>query len=392
MPADLVQWVLTDTVQSDTWLDAFTATSAQLPEHHAAAPWKITKRTLHGGVREGIDLIEIDNGELSLELLPTRGMNVWRGHYRGLRLGWDAPIHGPVHPALVRPEARGGLGWLDGFDEWICRCGLGWNGPPGDDRGQRLTLHGRISNQPAHFVGIRVQLSPPYTLQVVGRLQEASLFDQKLHLTTILSTTPGSNRFTIHDLVENRSAVPAELQLLYHCNFGPPLLGAGSKVHVPAKLIAPRDARASEFITQYDHYPEPSAGFQELVNYYEPIAGASGRSLALLHDAAGTRACAIRYDTRSLPHFIVWKNLDRVSEGYVTGLEPSTNFPNFKTIERTQGRVVPMAPGQKWDTLVEFEIHDTKPAVERVLDEIAKLQGRTPPQVLLAPNPAWGGS
>jgi hypothetical protein len=392
MAADYVQWVLTDIVHGDIWLDSFQATAHQLPEHHAVTPWKVTKRTLQGGVRHGVDHIELDNGALRLEILPTRGMNVWRGHYHGIRLGWDAPFHGPVHPSLVRPESRSGLGWLDGFDEWICRCGLGWNGPPGDDRGQRLTLHGRIANQPAHFVGIRVGLTPPYPIQIVGRLEEAAFFGQKLHLTTVLTTTPGSHRFTIQDVVENRSAQVAELQLLYHCNFGPPLLEAGSQVHVPAKLIAPRDARAAEFIAQHSTYADPSAGFAERVNYYQPLADVQGRSLALLHNAAGTQGCALRYGNKTLPWFIVWKNLDLPSEGYVTGLEPSTNFPNFKAIEREQGRVVQLAPGQHWEATVEFEVHDTPEGVHRLKEEIATLQGKTPPQVLAQPNPRWGGS
>ena len=42
---------------------------------------------------------------------------------------------GPVHPKFVDLSVRGGLGWLTGFDEWLCRCGLAWNGPPGDDDG-----------------------------------------------------------------------------------------------------------------------------------------------------------------------------------------------------------------------------------------------------------------
>jgi hypothetical protein len=388
--ADYVQWVLTDIVHGDKWLDTFSTSSNQIPEHHDVTPWKITKRTLQGGVRHGVDLIELDNGAWRLDILPTRGMNVWRGEYRDVRMGWQAPFHGPVHPSLVRPETRGGLGWLDGFDEWICRCGLAWNGPPGDDNGQRLTLHGRIANQPAHFVGVRVQVTPPHMLHIVARLQETSFFGQKLHLTTVLTTTPGSNRFTIHDLVENRSSLPAELQLLYHCNFGPPLLGEGSRVRVPAKLIAPRDARAAEHIAHHENYAAPTPGFQELVNYYQPLADARGRSLGLLHDAAAEKACAVRFDTKSLPWFIVWKNTDALTEGYVTGLEPSTNFPNFKPVERNQGRVVNLAPGEKWETLLEFEAHTDKPGVERLIQEVATLQGRTKPEVMPKPNKAWG--
>lgn len=391
MSAETVQWVLTDTVHAEKWLDTWSMTSHQLPGHHPTAAWKIEKRTMHGGKRHGVDLIELDNGALKLSILPTRGMSVWRGQYREMRLGWDAPIHGPVHPQWVRLEERGGLGWLDGFDEWICRCGLAYNGPPGNDNGQTITLHGRIANTPAHFVGVRIHQAPPYTIEIVGRLQETSLFGDNLHLTTVLSTTPGSNQFTIHDLVENRSSKSAEMQLLYHCNFGPPLLGVGSLVKVPAIQIAPRDAHAASFMDQYESYPAPTAGLAESVNYYQPRTDAAGNSLALLHNADATQACAVRYNTRKLPWFIVWKNPGALQDGYVTGLEPATGFPNFRTHERTQHRIVKLAAGASWDSKLTLEVTDQPADVERLVKEVAQLQGSIPPIVLDKPDPLWSG-
>src|SRR5262245_23667327 len=153
-------WTLTD-VASDVWLDSFSVgnESLRLPTPH---DWSIRKRTLRGGLRDGVDLIEVHNGALSFSVLPTRGMGLWRGDYRGLALGWRAPLAGPVHPKFVNLADRGGLGWLAGFDELLCRCGLASNGPPGkEDNGTLLTLHGRIANLPAQAVEVRVSLDPP---------------------------------------------------------------------------------------------------------------------------------------------------------------------------------------------------------------------------------------
>ncbi|HQR06885.1 MAG TPA: aldose 1-epimerase family protein [Gemmatales bacterium] len=392
MSSDTVQFVLTDTVHGDKWLESWNLTSQQLPGHHPATPWKIAKRTLYGGKRHGVDLIELDNGALQLSILPTRGMNIWRGKYKDIRLGWDAPIHGPVHPQWIRLEERDGLGWLDGFDEWICRCGLANNGPPGNDGGKNITLHGRIANTPAHFVGVRVLQTPPYTIEIVGRLQEASMFGDQLHLTTVLSTAPGSNQFSIHDLVENRSSKVAEIQMLYHCNFGKPLLGPGSKVKVPAVKIAPRDARAAQEIGDHETYAGPQSGYSEVVNYYEPRADAQGNSLAVLHNAAGNAACAVRYNTKNLPWFIVWKNTTDEKDGYVTGLEPATGFPNFKTVERHQNRVVQLASGAIWDAKLTFQIESGQTEVNKLLAEAASLQGMDGPVLARQPDPFWTGT
>src|SRR5437588_2262766 len=248
-------WTLTD-VANDIWLDTFAGSNDSL---RLATPhdWSLRKRTLRGGLRDGVDVIEVHNGALSYAVLPTRGMVLWRGAYRGHFLGWRAPVAGPVHPKFVPLNDRGGIGWLTGFDEWLCRCGLASNGPPGEDvhtdrhgrtRRDLLTLHGRIANQPAYYVEVRVALDPPYELSVTGQVEEGGLFYPHLVLTTTYTTVPGSNRLVIHDHVENRGAEAAEMQLLYHCNLGPPLLEAGSRIAAPIREVAPISPRAAEGI------------------------------------------------------------------------------------------------------------------------------------------------
>jgi hypothetical protein len=347
--------------------------SLRLPTPH---DWSIRKRTLRGGQRDGVDLIEVHNGALSYSVLPTRGMGIWRGEYRGNFLGWHSPVHGPVHPKLVNLAERNGLGWLRGFDEWICRCGLASNGPPGVDNGTSLTLHGRIANLPANQVEVRVNIDPPYELAVVGRVAETELFGPHLHLTATVTTIPGSGKLVIHDEVENRSSSPAEMQLLYHCNIGPPFLEAGSRVMAPIREVAPLTPRAAEGIETLETYAGPTPGFTEQVYAYDLAADGSEKTLVLLSNSTGDRGLAIRFSRRELPWFVVWKNTAPVEDGYVTGLEPSTNLPNFKAFERQQGRVVKIPPGGKWHCQWSLEVFDTKPGVDHIVQEIATLQAK----------------
>ena len=279
--------------------------------------WSVRKRTLRGGLRDGIDVLEVHNGALSYTILPTRGMGLWRGDYRGNFLGWRSPVLGPVHPKHVQLNERGGLGWLAGFDEWLCRCGLASNGPPGEDvvtdkagRTTRtpLTLHGKIANQPAHFVEVRVNLDPPYELIVVGHVEEAGLFFPHLHLTSTYTTVPGSNRLVVHDVVENRSAGPAEMQLLYHCNVGPPFLEAGSRVVVPVREMAPQNAAGGRGDRHLRHLPRAVARFRGAGLLLRPAGGCRGHTLALLYNAAADRGVALRFNRNDLPCLTVWKN------------------------------------------------------------------------------------
>lgn len=385
-------WTLTD-VAHDVWVDDFT-TSALRMGLGPGQDWAIAKRTLRGGLRDGIDLIEVDNGALSFAVLPTRGMGLWQGSYKGLYLGWKAPLHGPVHPKFVNTAERGGIGWLTGFDEWLCRCGLAWNGPPGEDvhtdrdgttHRERLSLHGRIANQPAHHVEVQVALDPPFELTVRGQVEEAGLFYPHLELTTSYTTVPGSNRLVIHDLVRNRGARPAEFQVLYHCNLGQPFLEAGSRVLAPIREVCPLTPRAAEGMATLETYAGPQPGFAEQVYAYDLLADGSNRTLAMLHDASSSKGVVLRFDRSTLPCFTVWKNTMALEEGFVTGLEPATNYPNFKTYERQQGRVVLLPPGGQWETSWSIEVHADAHGVAETLKEIVTLQSQA--KALLHPQP-----
>jgi hypothetical protein len=392
-------WILTDTVH-DIWQDQFQVSNLDL-HLPAARGWSVRKRTLRGGRRDGVDLIEVDNGDLSFTILPTRGMGLWRGQYRGLTLGWQAPLQGPVHPKYVELADRGGIGWLAGFDEWLVRCGLGFNGPPGEDthvdkhghtHRQPVTLHGRIANLPAHYVEVRVGLDEPHELSVIGHVEEASLFGGRLNLISTVTTVPGSNRLVIHDVIENRGGQPAEMQLLYHCNLGPPLLGAGSRVILPVREMSPLTPRAAEGMDTYDSYAGPVAGFAEQVYGYDPLADDAGRTLAMLYNQSADRAVVLRYQRSELPCFTVWKNTAALADGYVTGLEPATNFPNFKSFERQQGRVPVLPPAGHHSCAWSIEVHDTAAGVANVLAEVVRLQSRAKATIHKTPQPRFAAS
>jgi hypothetical protein len=286
-----------------------------------------------------------------------------------------------VHPKFVNLADRKGLGWLTGFDEWLVRCGLVSNGPPGEDKGSFLTLHGRIANLPAQKVWITVDEEPPYKLQICGIVEEGGLFLGRLRLHTTYSTELGSDRLTIHDVVENLSSQPAEMQLLYHLNNGPPLLQAGSRFALPINEAAPHTARAAEDIDRFDEYLGPTPGYQEQVYDFLPAADANGKTLALLKNAAQDKGIAVRWNARELPCFTIWKNTAAEADGYVTGLEPATNFPYFKAHERSQGRVRTLPPNGRWECTWSIEVLDTKAGVDAMMSEIAKIQAGTPAKV-----------
>lgn len=378
-------FTLTDLAR-DQWIEDFAAEAAALGLTGAPA-WSVARRTLRGGRRDGVDLIRFDNGALALDVVPTRGMNLWRGRYHSDRLGWDSPVvDGPVHPAMVNLADLGGLGWLQGFDEMMARCGLEHNGAPYTRDGTTYPLHGRIANLPAHYVALHVDEAPPHTLTLEGHVDEARLFGPRLRLVTRYTTVPGSNRVVVRDEVTNLGDTPADLELLYHWNFGPPHLEEGSRLVAPARVVVPRDARAVEGIGHYDTYGPPEPGSTEQVYFFELFGdGPDGRTVALLRDRAGGRGVALRFATRQLPCFTLWKNSAGRNDGYVTGLEPATNYPNPKPFEAERRRVIALDPGASHVAETTLEVLDTAEGVAAVEAEIAALQAQGAPRIYERP-------
>ena len=187
----------------------------------------------------------------------------------------------------------------------------------------------------------------------------------------------------------NLSGNPAEMQLLYHVNFGPPMLDAGAKLVAPVKTVVPRDVRAAEGISTWDNYPNEQAGFSEQVYFFELAADSGGHTQVLLKNAHGTQGVGLRYNTRQLPCFTLWKNTPLAADGYVTGLEPGTNFPNPRSFEGEQGRVVKLGPGESAKFEVELDLHGDAAAVTAAEAAVGKLAGSTKPQVFTTPQAGW---
>ena len=335
----------------------------------------VRQRTLHGGRQEGVELIEVDNGALRFTVIPTRGMGVLHAELGDVRLGWDSPVKEVVHPQFINLTSRGGLGWLEGFNEFIVRCGLESCGAPGPDKFRAaggeaaldLTLHGKIANTPASEVEVVIDCAPPHRIRIRGRVDERMLFGPQFELWTEISTEPGSNEFRVEDQIRNVGAGAQEFQLLYHINCGPPLLEAGARFRAAAQRVTPRNEYLAKDVRHFDTFAGPTAGAAEQVFFIEPQADGAGRAKVLLHNAAADRGVSLGFAVKELPCFTLWKNTAAVADGYVTGLEPGTGFPNPRRVERAAGRVPCLAPGETRRFALDFAVHRNRAQVAKAV-------------------------
>ena len=376
-------WPLID-VSKDVFHPAFDPPAGSLPDN-----CKLSLKTLAGGLRDGVQTLTMDGGGLSLQILPTRGMGVWRGAYQGVSLGWQSPIQGPVHPKFVPVEQPDGLGWIWGFDEMLARCGLESNGAPDFDDKSRLKypLHGRISNMPANKLTVGFD-DAANELVVQGEVDESRLHFAKLRLRTTYRIKVGSPRVDVVDEIVNLSGAPGECQMLYHVNFGPPLCAPGSRLLAPVETIVARTKHAAEHIGHWEVFGPARPGFEEQVYFYRLHADAQEQTLALLQSPDRKTGVSLQWSRKELPFFTLWKNQVAFEDGYVTGIEPGTNFPNPRSFETKEGRTVKLPPGGVHRMAWAIEAHSTPESVAAAAKRVEQIRAGRSPEILVS-KPGW---
>src|SRR5690606_4671465 len=135
------------------------------------------------------------------------------------------------------------------------------------------------------------------------------------------------------DEVTNIGGTRATMQMLYHTNIGEPVLRPGSELVAPVQTVAPSTSAAADDIANWSTCGPGAAGAGELVYFCELAADAAQNTHVLLKNPAGDEGVSLRWNLSALPHFILWKNPVAGVDGYVTGLEPATNFPNPRKFE-----------------------------------------------------------
>jgi hypothetical protein len=345
---------------------------------------RVTARRRRDGLREGVLQVELVAGSTRAIVLPDRGLGIWRVVAGDLELGWQSPVAGPVHPRHVPLGEPSGLGWLDGFDELVARCGLVSNGAPDFAANGRLLygLHGRIANLPAHDVQVTLDDSHG-TVTLTGAVDETRFLIHALRMHSEIVLHADQPRVAWTDRVENRSDRPTTMQMLYHVNFGSPLLGAGAAIEADAEEVAPRDAAAVGDVPSWNRYAAPEAGRGERVHFLRLRPDAAGRAAAMLVAADAARAARLSWRAAELPCLTLWKNQGGLADGYVTGIEPGTNYPNPRSFEEQQGRVVPLAPHAD----ISFDLALEVLSGDQV--RTARACIKTQPQVHSKPKPGW---
>ena len=350
-----------------------------------APPFTIGNVILKGGKQEGSELLTIKSEGLTINLSPTRGLGIVNVEGNGIRLGWDSPVKEIVNPKYMNLESRGGAGWLDGFNEMMVRCGFEWTGHAVQADGMMYTLHGRAQNTPVSKLFVEVEEQAPYTITIRGLIKENAFKKSNFETWVTIRHVPGSKEFTVHDILTNLSDYDRDYQIIYHSNFGTPILEQGAKFVAPVKEISPFNEYAATGLKNWQTYQGPTKGFDEMVYNIFPYSDANNQTQVMLKSNASDKGVGIAFNTQQLPVLTLWKNTDTLKQGYVTGIEPGTSFAYPVTIEREQKRVPQLGAGKSTEFILTYSLLSNKEEVASYDAKIKAIQGNKQTKVVEEP-------
>lgn len=310
---------------------------------------------LTAGPAKGVEVLDVRTGTgFEYSVLPGRGLDIAWASYRGLSVGYITKA------GVVAPEnfvEDGATGFLNNFFAGLLTtAGLSNIGVPDVEGGKAHGLHGRIGNTRAEDVSVRQGwVGDAYEMAVSGVVRQARPFGECLVLRREIVSRLGESRLVIRDSVENAGVTSEPVLLLYHCNFGYPVVSPTTRLHTSGGAVEGRDVHAAGFLDSHDRFDEPTASYPEQC-FYHHLEGQPDRATAALYNDEIGIGAYVRYRTETLPLLVEWKMMGE--QDYVVGLEPSTARLEGRTSVLEEGPVQMIEPGESVGFEVEIGVID----------------------------------
>lgn len=314
---------------------------------HTAQWGGIETAVLDNGAGRGTRIAWINTGTgLRYKVVIDRAMDIMEAFHNQHCLAWVSHV-GTTAP---QPMSDATIDWLRTFGGGlITTCGLSNAGAPSSDEYGTHGLHGKISNIPAEIESI-IQPDPlmgKMDMSITGVMKETTVFGPCLELRRTISSTLGQAVIKIKDEVTNRGNQPVPLMLLYHINFGWPLINEGTEILWEGDWM-PRSSETAHIFKEGNPFkicPPPldtHAGTGEEVAFIDPTADENGQCMCGIHNPTLNLTVKVLFKKEQLPYLTNWQHWGK--NEYVTGLEPGTNTPIGQSKARAANQLMFINP------------------------------------------------
>lgn len=310
------------------------------------------------GLSRGTRIAWVNTGAgLRYKIVIDRAMDMAEAFFNEHHLAWLS--HSGI--SAPQPFSNKGADWLVNFGGGLLTtCGLGHiGGPESDEYGER-GLHGPISNIPAEIESV-IQPDPingKMNMSITGVMKQSRALGTRLELRRTISGKIGEAAIHIHDTVTNKGNTIAPHMLLYHCNFGWPLIDEGARLiwdgAWKAREPNPRIFREGNDFRKCSAPLDEHSGGGEEAAFIDIASDSNGESVCGIYNEKVGLAVRLRFLKSQLPWLTNWQHWGKGE--YVTGMEPGTHPPTGQAAARKQGTLIELAPGETKDYELHIEI------------------------------------
>lgn len=283
---------------------------------------------LDNGAGRGLRIAWFNTGSgLRFQVILDRGMDIGAAFYNAYSLTWISH-QGPtfIEPSLKHQNEL----WLNQFGGGLLTtCGLSHIGNTEIEQEQIRPLNGTIHAQSAEIIEIQQPnlRTGEMDMKIVGILKESNPFGVQLVLKRTIRATLGKSEIHIQDEIINEGNTSTHYMLLYHNNFGWPLVDSDTKLYWDGPAYS-RGTINDDKLLQSDYKkvksPIPSKDAEACI-FIDALANEQDQcSCGLINPNIGLQV-EIQFNKQQLPWLTNWQHWE--TNHYVVGLEPGTNPP-----------------------------------------------------------------
>jgi len=306
----------------------------------------VEEHRLVGGKGDGMILLEVRNG-LGLEMVisVSRCADISRLYFKGNSLGYFSPC-GYVHPSYY---SKHDVDFLKSFTAgFLTTCGLNNVGVPCVDNGEKLPLHGTISNIPATRYSYEILEKE---IVVNALIEDEELFSHKMALERKYIISLKENKFDIKDRIVNLGDKEYPAMILYHMNMGYPLLSEKSVLTIPSINVKGRSPLAEREINEWNKMLPPTKEYEERCYFHS----FDKDRYAMIYSPLINTELKIKF-SNNLSFFTEWKMMGE--KDYVLGLEPGNAHPDGRDKMREENVLTILKPEESltYNVTVELKV------------------------------------
>lgn len=306
------------------------------------------------GKSKGVEAAEIRTGSgLAYNILLDRGMDIYNAEFKGIPVTFISPV-GVTAPSFYESTYDQ---WLRSFSGGLLTtCGLTNVGNPCKMGNEKHGLHGRISNLPAEKVCINEGKNEnEYIISVSGIVRQAKTNVENIEIHRKIKSVMGKSKIMIEDRIFNNCFDRTPFMILYHCNFGFPLINEKCRIVVPNQKVESMFPELEWDVKNYCKIESPKEKYHERVFHFSTIKDREDFSYAMIVNDKDnpTLALKLKYSAEVLNNLSMWKDLSYGD--YVLGIEPCNNRLQGIKSEQESGSIAYLEALEEKSVFIEME-------------------------------------